>query len=67
MGNISNAGKIWFDVKIGTSANCLLGGDGKVGVIRAHHPAVLEGKGMWIARLKKRVIIFIENINDFFG
>ena len=57
MGNIGDTGQIGLDVKIGAVGEGLLGGDGEVGVVGAHHPAVLEGEGVGVAGLKVEFLI----------
>ena len=51
MGNVSDAGQVRLDVEVGAIGQGLLGGDGEVGVVGAHHPAVLERQLVRLARL----------------
>ena len=52
VGNVGDAGQVGLDVEVGAVGEGLLGGDGKVRVVGAHHPAVLDGKGVRVTRLK---------------
>ena len=52
MGNIGDTGQIGLDVEVGPVGEGLLGGDSEVGVVGAHHPAVLEGEGVGVTGLK---------------
>ena len=52
MGDVSDSGQVRLNVEVGAVGKSLLGGDGEVGVVRAHHPAVLERQLVRVAGLR---------------